>query len=160
MHHTLINIYVLELSQCCRNPLQTGIFRNFDSSFYFTISPGMIKNSAKPAYWVPDEETTGCCICQSKFGPRLPIHHCRACGQGVCQNCSPNKCSVPLRGWDYPVRVCLKCEQKELKIWASLDLTCLRFIRLLFLLLLFKRWLLNLFFCSHCRIDTCYCVLY
>ncbi|BFZ06936.1 hypothetical protein BsWGS_09976 [Bradybaena similaris] len=79
-------------------------------------SIGMIKNSAKPAYWVPDEETTGCCICQSKFGPRLPIHHCRACGQGVCQNCSPNKRSVPLRGWDYPVRVCLKCEQKELKI--------------------------------------------
>ncbi|CAG5126834.1 unnamed protein product [Candidula unifasciata] len=79
-------------------------------------SIGMIKNSAKPAYWVPDEETTECCVCQNKFGPRLPIHHCRACGQGVCKNCSPNKRSVPLRGWDYPVRVCLNCEQKELKI--------------------------------------------
>ncbi|BFZ11581.1 hypothetical protein BsWGS_14619 [Bradybaena similaris] len=77
---------------------------------------GVIKNSAKPAYWVPDDEAKECWVCKRVFGPRLAIHHCRACGQGVCEDCSPNKRAVPLRGWDYPVRVCKTCEKKTDKI--------------------------------------------
>ena len=78
--------------------------------------PGFLKNSARPGYWVPDEEISNCCVCQEKFGPRLTIHHCRACGQGVCDNCSPSKRVVAFRGWDYPVRVCNKCEKKTDRI--------------------------------------------
>ncbi|KAK6998031.1 Zinc finger FYVE domain-containing protein 1 [Biomphalaria glabrata] len=74
---------------------------------------GIIKSSARPAYWTPDEQIKACCVCEQNFGPRLAIHHCRACGQGVCENCSPNKRPVPLRGWDYAVRVCTRCEKKK-----------------------------------------------
>lgn len=77
---------------------------------------GMIKDSARPAYWVPDEEIKSCCVCEREFSVKLTIHHCRACGQGVCDTCSPNKRPVPLRGWDYPVRVCQKCEKKKDKL--------------------------------------------
>ncbi|KAJ8938584.1 hypothetical protein NQ318_013638 [Aromia moschata] len=40
------------------------------------------------------------------FGPLLPLHHCRDCGKGVCEDCSNARKPVPLRGWDKPVRVC------------------------------------------------------
>lgn len=74
---------------------------------------GYVKNSARPAYWIPDENIKKCLDCNQKFGIKLKIHHCRACGHGVCENCSPNKRPVPLRGWDYPVRVCNKCLNKN-----------------------------------------------
>lgn len=72
----------------------------------------MIKDTARPAYWTPDEQIKACYVCEELFGPKLRIHHCRACGQGVCESCSPNKRPVPLRGWDYPVRICRKCVNK------------------------------------------------
>ncbi|XP_063874556.1 zinc finger FYVE domain-containing protein 1-like isoform X2 [Scylla paramamosain] len=68
-----------------------------------------LKDSARPSYWVPDDMITQCVVCNAEFGPRLPLHHCRACGQGVCSSCSPNLRSVKERGWDHPVRVCNNC---------------------------------------------------
>ncbi|KAK3093425.1 hypothetical protein FSP39_015565 [Pinctada imbricata] len=81
------------------------------STFNYPI--GMIKDTARPAYWIPDEQIRNCYVCDQVFGPKLRIHHCRACGNGVCEVCSPRKRPVPLRGWDYPVRVCTKCEHKK-----------------------------------------------
>ncbi|KAK7103992.1 zinc finger FYVE domain-containing protein 1-like isoform X2 [Littorina saxatilis] len=72
----------------------------------------ILKDSARPEYWVPDDQIKMCSVCEQEFTLKRPIHHCRACGHGVCDECSPNKRVVPLRGWDYPVRVCTKCEKK------------------------------------------------
>ena len=36
-------------------------------------------------------------------------HHCRKCGNGVCDPCSKTNMPVPERGWDSAVRVCDKC---------------------------------------------------
>lgn len=68
-----------------------------------------LKDSTRPSYWIPDEMITNCVVCDAEFGPRLPLHHCRACGQGVCDVCSPNLQAVKERGWDHPVRVCNNC---------------------------------------------------
>ncbi|XP_071962254.1 zinc finger FYVE domain-containing protein 1-like [Antedon mediterranea] len=70
-------------------------------------------DAARPVYWVPNEEITNCICCQNEFTPKIRIHHCRACGQGVCGDCSKNTKPVPSRGWDQPVRVCNKCNEKE-----------------------------------------------
>lgn len=70
---------------------------------------GMIKDSARPAYWVPDEDILECHVCNTPFTSKLIKHHCRACGKGVCDACSPDLKPVPLRGWDNPVRVCKTC---------------------------------------------------
>jgi hypothetical protein len=35
----------------------------------------------------------------------------RSCGDGVCENCSPNQRPVPERDWSTPVRVCKLCDQ-------------------------------------------------
>lgn len=69
----------------------------------------MLKDSVRPTYWRPDSEITSCAVCSARFGLKLRIHHCRYCGEGVCQDCSPHRTPVPARGWDHPVRVCATC---------------------------------------------------
>lgn len=76
------------------------------------VRPGLVKDAARPAYWVPDQDIHTCNECQREFSPRLSIHHCRACGQGVCDDCSQGRRAVPSRGWDHPVRVCNSCKEK------------------------------------------------
>ena len=116
-----------------------------------------IKETARPSYWVPDDEITSCFVCDTLFenatnptpSPSLTtslrgeeggrsatspinhtttqnsatnssvqlakLHHCRKCGQGVCDDCSRTKKPVPDRGWDQPVRVCDKCCADDLR---------------------------------------------
>ncbi|KAF7201957.1 zinc finger FYVE domain-containing protein 1-like [Nothobranchius furzeri] len=76
------------------------------------IPLGLVKDAARPAYWVPDQDILSCHSCQREFTAKLSKHHCRACGQGVCDECSPERRAVPSRGWDHPVRVCAGCNQK------------------------------------------------
>lgn len=73
----------------------------------------IIKETARPAYWEPDGEVTGCVCCETPFGLNLTLHHCRECGKGVCSDCSTTRKPVPLRGWQNPVRVCDKCVHEE-----------------------------------------------
>nr|XP_034175309.1 zinc finger FYVE domain-containing protein 1-like [Osmia lignaria]XP_034175310.1 zinc finger FYVE domain-containing protein 1-like [Osmia lignaria]XP_034175311.1 zinc finger FYVE domain-containing protein 1-like [Osmia lignaria] len=72
-------------------------------------SKSFIKDTVRPSYWIPDSEVVSCCICYQNFSAALPLHHCRDCGRGVCQDCSQHRKPVPHRGWDKPVRVCDSC---------------------------------------------------
>lgn len=38
-------------------------------------------------------------------------HHCRSCGQAVCNPCSIHRQPVPERGWNTDVRVCDPCSK-------------------------------------------------
>lgn len=69
----------------------------------------LITDAARPGYWVPDSEILACACCKTEFKGTDSKHHCRACGMGVCSNCSPSRIPVPSRGWDHPVRVCDQC---------------------------------------------------
>lgn len=115
---------------------------------HFSFSD-LIKDSARPSYWVPDKdrEANFCCVCTKPFGTAeeltsyarkqasnsaqpelidskemldLPAnlcdrrrHHCRSCGQAVCDFCSQNRRPVPERGWITDVRVCDSCNKKS-----------------------------------------------
>ncbi|XP_012220643.2 zinc finger FYVE domain-containing protein 1 [Linepithema humile] len=72
-------------------------------------SKSFIKDSVRPSYWTPDSKVVNCCVCERKFSTVLPLHHCRACGRGVCHECSQHRKPVPHRGWNNPVRVCNAC---------------------------------------------------
>ncbi|TEA38160.1 zinc finger FYVE domain-containing protein 1 [Globicephala melas] len=76
------------------------------------IPLGLVKDAARPAYWVPDHEILHCHNCRKEFSVKLSKHHCRACGQGFCDECSHDRRAVPSRGWDHPVRVCFNCNKK------------------------------------------------
>lgn len=94
--------------------LNLHLVLNYDGQITVgAVIPGLIKDTARPSYWVPDHEVTHCCCCEVQFGPRVTLHHCRDCGQGVCKDCSMNKRAVPLKGWDSPVRVCDKCMKQD-----------------------------------------------
>ncbi len=74
---------------------------------------GVIVESARPVYWAPDTDIKCCQQCKREFGPSDSKHHCRACGQGFCNNCSSQQRAVPSRGWDYLVRVCDSCARRQ-----------------------------------------------
>jgi len=78
-----------------------------------------IKDSVRPSYWIPDSEVINCCVCDRKFSAILSLHHCRACGRGVCQECSQHRKPVPHRGWNHPVRVCNACVWNHFEIYVS-----------------------------------------
>ncbi|XP_023017567.2 zinc finger FYVE domain-containing protein 1 isoform X3 [Leptinotarsa decemlineata] len=78
-------------------------------STVFDIPKDFIKESARPSYWVPDADCIECAVCFESFGFLQPLHHCRDCGKGVCDECSKSRKPVPLRGWEKPVRVCNNC---------------------------------------------------
>ncbi|XP_011194018.1 zinc finger FYVE domain-containing protein 1 isoform X3 [Zeugodacus cucurbitae] len=133
----------------------------------YEFTKGIIKDTARPSYWVSDGSSPTCHICQTLFGTaeelaiakasgapgssacanhtdtqakeniangnmsdsvasnlsngggkcnnqptpigHCPRHHCRRCGQAVCEKCSQQRQPVPEHGWDEPVRVCDKC---------------------------------------------------
>ncbi|XP_068993366.1 zinc finger FYVE domain-containing protein 1 isoform X2 [Neodiprion pinetum] len=74
-----------------------------------SYSKSLIKDTVRPSYWVPDSEVTNCCVCAVNFSDTVPLHHCRDCGRGVCQDCSTHRKPVTRRGWDKSVRVCDLC---------------------------------------------------
>lgn len=74
---------------------------------------GFIKDSARPSYWVPDHLLKYCRVCKEEFSVKLPIHHCRQCGDGVCDGCSMARKPVQSKGWNYPVRVCDQCRDED-----------------------------------------------
>lgn len=69
----------------------------------------LIKDVVRPSYWIADIDIVSCACCNYTFQRFDSKHHCRACGQGVCGQCSTKKRAVPNRGWGYPVRVCDTC---------------------------------------------------
>jgi len=91
-----------------------GTVSSLATALEFPIT--ILKDSARPDYWVPDQEITSCAVCDKDIGVPAPgtqecirVHHCRQCGQGVCNDCSATRRPVPTRGWDMPVRVCDDC---------------------------------------------------
>jgi len=81
-------------------------------AYMFVYMSVALRDAARPTYWEADEGIKSCNVCGTAFGPLLKLHHCRACGKGVCGPCSPQLRPVPSRGWDHPVRVCSSCYHK------------------------------------------------
>jgi len=91
-----------------------GTVTSLASALEYPIN--VLKESARPDYWVPDNEITECAVCSISLITNSSasqvvggVHHCRQCGQGVCSKCSNTRRPVPTRGWDTPVRVCDDC---------------------------------------------------
>ena len=72
----------------------------------------LVTDVTRPTYWTPDHLITNCYVCQMEFGEKFQKHHCRSCGQGVCDECSMERRPLLGKGWDYPVRVCDECLKK------------------------------------------------
>ena len=58
--------------------------------------------------WVQDEAAPCCFLCSRYFKWYRRRHHCRACGQVICDACSVRR-SLRAAGFNNPVRVCIAC---------------------------------------------------
>ena len=71
---------------------------------------------------------------QKQIGLRQ--HHCRRCGKAVCDSCSSKKSPLPLRGHEFPVRVCEDCyikvgDDEKVSLARFYDMkSCVRFMNL------------------------------
>jgi hypothetical protein len=68
--------------------------------------PGALAHLTGGAAWAPDRDARDCSLCAAAFGLVTRRHHCRACGQVVCAECSPARV---LLGGAKPERVCVRC---------------------------------------------------
>ncbi|CAG0884574.1 unnamed protein product [Cyprideis torosa] len=101
----------IEVSQVRVRKLAESVKSTFDTLTTALVKTpiGVIKDQAHPLYWVPDSKCFECVRCKVPFSPVTLLHHCRNCGQGVCDDCSKKRMPVPERGWDDPVRICDGC---------------------------------------------------
>ena len=71
--------------------------------------------------WIPDNEKADCTSCHKEFSVTVRRHHCRACGEIFCHDCS-SMCVIIPRGriisknmrfptddWKTPLRTCTNC---------------------------------------------------
>lgn len=97
-----------KLGEVLQNTLKTVVSTAIDYPL------GVIKDSARPEYWLPDSQISSCGLCKKDFNELVTIHHCRRCGGGFCHECSTKSMPVPERGWgDASVRVCDKCYESK-----------------------------------------------
>lgn len=62
-----------------------------------------------PPIWVPDQLVVACSCCNASFTLFRRRHHCRACGQIFCGDCSKFTKNLDCWGYTGPVRVCESC---------------------------------------------------
>lgn len=94
---------------------------NEDFSINESVSTGSLTSAPDlgrvPPYWIPDNMTTQCMQCDSKFSMIKRRHHCRACGLLLCAGCCGEKFFVHYLGAEG--RVCISCHETLVK--ASLQ---------------------------------------
>ena len=61
------------------------------------------------ATWTPDEKMSKCGICKAVFGVIRFRHHCRNCGNCLCDLCSATKAVLLHVDMHTPVRICTEC---------------------------------------------------
>jgi len=59
--------------------------------------------------WVDDADRTNCKACEKPFTVTNRRHHCRACGELFCGDCTENRLPLFHFGYDKPERVCQSC---------------------------------------------------
>lgn len=60
--------------------------------------------------WRPDDQSGLCSRCNAQFSLLLRRHHCRNCGNIVCDNCSKDRMAIGNIDGGKPVRVCGPCK--------------------------------------------------
>lgn len=59
--------------------------------------------------WVTDESVSACMACSCPFTLFQRRHHCRSCGNIVCDLCSPHRIRIGELGHTEAQRACLHC---------------------------------------------------
>ena len=66
--------------------------------------------------WASDDQVSECKSCRKEFTVIRRKHHCRACGDIFCNQCSSQQHSLPHLGYPAPVRVYISHNRKLLEM--------------------------------------------
>lgn len=128
MQVALVKLFLLSVGTESRFNGCDLIIQATEKSFYIcTNSPGErdtwsrdFENAAaklKPStalsvapIWRPDDQSGLCSRCDAQFSLLLRRHHCRNCGNIVCDNCSKDRAAIGNIEKGKPVRVCGPCK--------------------------------------------------
>jgi len=69
------------------------------------------QNTFTSPVWVPDDEVHNCTICDTIFTFTTRKHHCRQCGNVICDNCSLKRKDI---NGEENLRVCDICFPKKI----------------------------------------------
>jgi len=69
--------------------------------------------------WIINEDINDCMVCGIPFGIFRWPHHCRSCGNLVCNTCSPEVAEIYELSSLGPVRVCVQCFWGQNPVYAS-----------------------------------------
>lgn len=69
--------------------------------------------------WIIDEDITECMVCALPFGLFRYKHHCRSCGNLVCNTCSSERALIYEMIDLGPLRVCIQCYWGQEVVYAS-----------------------------------------
>ncbi|RYY83911.1 hypothetical protein EON63_10250 [archaeon] len=83
------------------------------------IPSSSTKEAGGGASWILDSDAPQCMRCSRRFSFLLRRHHCRRCGQVVCEACAPSNNSRPILEWGLreAVRHCRGCFKSPLIDW-------------------------------------------
>jgi hypothetical protein len=61
--------------------------------------------------WLKDAEVAACMGCDRPFGKKIlgSRHHCRHCGNVLCEKCTTKRTTIPHLQYNKPMRVCETC---------------------------------------------------
>lgn len=103
--------------------LWVDYFLRFDETAWSKQDPSLQDDDgetealvSKPLYsviWVPDDRARDCADCKQRFTQFRRKHHCRACGQVFCSDCTKQRIRLPQFGYTNPERVCENCFQQN-----------------------------------------------
>ncbi|XP_046664682.1 zinc finger FYVE domain-containing protein 16-like isoform X2 [Homalodisca vitripennis] len=86
------------------NPVQSPITGELERE----LGPEDRRLGKIPPFWIPDTDTTMCMQCQVKFTVIKRRHHCRACGQVLCNKCCGLRARLEYKNFTEE-KVCQPC---------------------------------------------------
>lgn len=109
-----------------RLQLWVDYFLRFDETAWSTQDPTIqdeegdtepvVSKPMDSVIWVPDDRARECADCKQRFTQFRRKHHCRACGQVFCRDCTKQKTRLPQFGYLTPERVCDHCFEQHNRI--------------------------------------------
>jgi serine/threonine protein kinase len=95
----------IEWARDCARPAGLACILIAAAVFHTEVEPS---KGLSPQLWVPDEARDACHVCASTFSVFFRWkHHCRRCGEVVCEACAAPNIVPP--GHTQPQRVCVQC---------------------------------------------------
>ena len=102
----------------CNVEVETIVLHNSDVSIhrvYFKNKTHDETLNYTDVGWVLNCDITNCMICDKTFWFFLARHHCRSCGNSVCDGCSRSRAIIKELPTCEPQRVCSLC------YWGQVD---------------------------------------